>query len=719
MTDPFAAFRLECEALIKSRVREPAGYTFEIPPRKEMGQLACNVAFQLPRLRKNHPLKIAEEIVAGMDRGAFRLVSDVQVAGPGFINFYLDQTAYTRLVLTAIHDDGELYGRGEAGGERRPLIEHTSVNPNKAWHIGHARNAVLGDTLARLFHFAGHRVEVQNYIDDTGKQVADMIFGLRHFGYLSDDGVVQAPPGRKLDHFFGEVYARLYDIWSAEPDLRAEAEALDEARRAGLSPEDVASRAAGATAALRALDPKQTSERETRNLERLQAGWSAVAALHAVSYEARAQEIADRLHEIAALKAGAEAVQHTLERGEYRGLVHACLHAQLATAWRLGIYYDLLTWEQDIVRSHLLDEALARIEESPRVYVAAKGRKKGCLVIDMGRLLPRGSGGADEDDEYSSDVVLVRSNGLPTYVGKDVAYHYWKYGLLRQDMRYAQDTVQPNGQVLWTSSPHGSHRDHFLATDVINLIDSRQSYPQQVVAAALEMTGHGDVGFHHLAYGVVSARIDGDDISMSGRFGNGVPADDVLDRAAGFALERVREKQEAALSDDEMRQTAERVAVAAMRYVMVRYNPLTDIVLDPAEIVEFEGNTGAYLLYAYTRIAAIMRKAAERGITPWALSAHDAALLAEPAEAGLIGLLGRLPDVVRMTQETLAVNLLAEYAYDLATTFSQFYNRCPILNANPSLEPSLLHARLGLGAATARVMRNLYGILGLELVERL
>ena len=717
MTDPFAAFRAECAALIKSQVPEPAGYVLGIPPKKEMGQLACNVAFQLPRLRKNAPLKIAEQIVAGMDRGAFRLVRDVQAAPPGFVNFYLDHAAYAQVVLDAIQDDGDRYGRGALAAERRPLVEHTSVNPNKAWHIGHARNAVLGDTLGRLFRFIGDAVEIQNYVDDTGKQVADMIFGLRHFGYLSEDGTLQIPPGRKLDHFFGEVYAQLYDALSAEPELRAEQEALDEARQSHLSPTDVAARLEEIDRALAALDPKNAPEREAAALQRRQSGWQAIAALHPDAYEARSEEIADRLAEIAALKAGAEEVQHTLERGDYRAIVHACLHAQLATAWRLGIYYDLLTWEQDIVRSNLLEEALTRIKESPAVYTVEEGRKKGCLVVEMGRLLPQGGGAGDE--EHSSEVVLVRSNGLPTYVGKDVAYHFWKYGLLQNDMRYAEDTVQPNGQPLWTSSPDGGPRPHFPADEVINLIDSRQAYPQQVVAAALKLTGHGDVGFHHLAYGVVSARIGGADISMSGRFGNGVPADDVLDQAAGFALERVREKQEAALDEGEMRATAERIAAAAVRYVMVRYNPLTDIVLDPAEIVEFEGNTGAYLLYAYTRSAAILRRAEERAIAPAQWRSPDARLLSEPASVDLIGVLGRLPDVVRTTSETLAVNLLAEYAYELATAFSQFYNRCPILNAQPALEPALLQARLGLVAATAQVMRNLYGILGLQLVERL
>lgn len=719
MIDPFATFQAECAALIKSCVKEPAGYVFEIPPKKEMGQLACNVAFQLTKPRKNSPSRIAAEIVACLDRASFRLVRAVKVAGPGFINFYRDERAYARLVLDGVGADGDLYGRGEAARQRRPLIEHTSVNPNKPWHIGHARNAVLGDTLARLYRFAGHPVEVQNYIDDTGKQVADMLFGLRHFGYLSADGTLQLAPGRKLDHFFGEVYAQLYETLAEEPALRAEAEALDEALRLDLSSEQAATHAAAAERARAKLDPKRVDEGSLKALDQLIVARHAVAALPGGSYEARAQEIADRLREIAALKAGAEEVQHTLESGAYRGLVHACLHAQLATAWRLGIYYDLLTWEQDIVRSGLLEEALTRIQESPAVHVATEGRKKGCLVIEMGSVLPQGGASADEGDEHSSEVVLVRSNGLPTYVGKDVGNHFWKYNLLQNDMRYALDTVQPNGQALWSTSPDGGQRDHFQASEVINLISSQQIYPQQVVAAALKLTGHGDIGFHHLAYGMVSARVGGKDVSMSGRRGTGVPTDDVLDQAVGFALERVREKQDAALSDEEMRATAERVAAAAMRYVMVRYNPLTDIVLDPAEIVEFEGNTGAYLLYAYTRSAAILRRAQERGIAPVSWASYDAGLLAEPAESDLIGVLGRLPHVIGQTQETLAVNLLAEYGYELATAFSQFYNKCPILNAQPPLDPPLLHARLGLVAAVSQVMRNLYGILGLELVERL
>jgi len=725
MTDPFATFRAQCDALIKSRVPEPAGYVLEPPPKRDMGALACNVAFQLTRLRKNGPLPIAQNIVAGMDWSGASLVRDVQFAPPGFINFYVEEEAYARLVLDSIQQDGDLYGRGESGPERRPLIEHTSTNPNKAWHIGHARNAVLGDTLARLFRFAGHPVEVENYIDDTGKQVADMIYGLRLFGYLADDGTLQVEPGRKLDHFFGEVYARLYEILGAEGDLRAEGSALDEARAAGLAPEEVAAGADEVEGTLNGLDRKRAPEREVAALERRLVGLRAVAALHPASYEARAVEIADRLAEIEGVKRGAEEVQHTLERGDYRGLVHACVHAQLATAWRLGIYYDLLAWEQDIVRAGLLEETLTRLKESPAVRVATEGRKKGCLVMDMGKFLPRGGPGAgagtgaEEGDEYSSEMVLVRSNGLPTYVGKDIAHFFWKYGLLTNDLRYREDTVQPDGRALWTSVPDGAHRDRFPATEAITFIDTRQVYPQQVVAAALKVSGHGDLGFHHLAYGVVSARIDGEDISMSGRFGNGVPADDVLDQATGFALERVREKQEGALMEDEMRGIAERIAAAAIRYVMVRYNPLTDIVLDPAEIVEFEGNTGAYLLYAYARGAAILRRAAERGVAEGAWRGYDPGALTDRAERDLVGALARLPDVARLAQETLAINLLAEYAYELATAFTQFYNRCPILNAVPPLELAQLHARLGLVAATAQAMRNLYGILGLGLVERL
>jgi len=581
MTDPFAIFRAECAALIRSRVREPAGYVFEVPPKKDMGQLGCNVAFQLTRLRKNHPPNIARDIVAGLDRTLFRLVRDVRVADPGFINFYLDERAYARLVLDAIAADGDRYGRGEPDDDRHVVIRQTGINPTGHWSLGHARGAVLGDTLARLFRFAGHAVDAHMSIDDTSGHDAD------------------------------------------------------------------------------------------------------------------------------------------------RARSWARVHAQLDTAWRLGISYDLLIWEGDIVRSALLGEALSLVRESRFVYVVQEGHKKGCLVIDLGNALRRltppprdEDDGPAEDDPHPSEVALVLSDGRPTDIGKDLVQRYGAYGLPRGDMRYAVDTVQPDGRTLWTTAPDGGPRPRVAATEIVDVIDARQIYARQAAAAALRRIGHGDLTSRHLAYGWVSARIAGENISIGDYTDTTIPVDDVLDLAVEFAPRRVRDGQEDARDDGELRLAAERVAVAALRYAMIRSTPLTDIVLDPAEMVEVEGNTSGRLLHAYARGSAILRRAADHGLTPEAWRGYDPGALVEQAETDLIGALGRLPDAVRLSQETLAVSLLAEYAHEVAAAIGQFDDRCPTFNAVPPLPDPLLHARLGLVAATLQVMRNLYAILGLESVER-
>jgi len=577
MTDPFAIFRAECAALIRSRVREPAGYVFEVPPKKDMGQLGCNVAFQLTRLRKNHPPNIARDIVAGLDRTLFRLVRDVRVADPGFINFYLDERAYARLVLDAIAADGDRYGRGEPDDERHVVIRQTGINPTELWRLDHARGAVLGDILARLYRFAGHAVD---------------------------------------------VYASI-----------AAADGYDDDQAALL----------------------------------------------------------------------------------------ARVHARLDTAWRLGISYDLLIWETDIVHSGLRGEALSLVRESRFVYVVQDGRRKGCLVVDLGNRLrhltppPRDEDdGTDQDDSHPSAVALVLSDGRPTDIGKDLVQRYWTYGLPRGDMRYAVDTVQPDGRTLWTTAPDGGPRPHIVATEIIDVIDARQIYARQVAAAALRRIGHGDLMSRHLAYGPVSVRVASEDISTGDYTETAISVDDVLDQAIGLALKQARKQQATVLEEDKLRLTAEQVAVAALRYAMIRADPLTDIVLDPAEMVEIEGNTGGRLLHAYARGAAILRQAADHGLTPEAWQGYDRDALMEQAETDLIGALGRLPDVVRLSQETLAVNLLTEYAHEVAAACDGFYDRCPSLNAVPPLPNPLLRARLGLVAAAVQVMRNLYAILGLE-----
>lgn len=636
---PLAALEAECRALLERHVPSGAPLRFERPARADFGDLSCNVALQLSRQLGRPPLAIAEQIAGAIDLGPATLVREVRVAKPGFINFYVHRQRFSRAVLEAVRAAGGAYGRPEVAS-RRVVVEHTSVNPNKPWHIGHVRNAVLGDVLGRLFRFAGLDVEIQNYIDDTGKQVADMLFGLERLGLIGPDGTVDVPPDRKADHFFGDAYVRINAL------------------------------------------------------------------------------VKDGTVPAAEMEAGSAAFMHAREEGRYRALVRAIVLAQLATAWRLGIFYDLLSWEGDVLQGRLFDEAMDRLRRSETVFEQQEGRHAGCLVIEMGAFLPEGAGEMASD--HPTERVLIRSNGLPTYTAKDIAYHMWKFGLLERDLTYRLETVQPNGEELWSSAPDGVPRPHHTADAVVTLIDVRQSLPQQVVKAALAVTGYAAqaASHHHLAYGTVSPKGG----RFSGREGTEYSADGVLAAVVEAQYDRARLKateRGVEVPEGELRATSEAVAVAALRYLMCRYDPLKNITFTIEDAIDEKGNTALYIQYAYARAQSIFRKGGHAdlppGEEPWA--AADPALLEHPREWALIALIARLPWVVAQVVEHLTIHSLAEFAHELAESFSLFYEACPILRSD--VPPDLRLARLALAAATAQTMRNVAALLGLSLPDRL
>jgi arginyl-tRNA synthetase len=354
----------------------------------------------------------------------------------------------------------------------------------------------------------------------------------------------------------------------------------------------------------------------------------------------------------------------------------------------------------------VFEEAMERVQQSPKVYRPAEGRYAGALVI----VTDEGTPGEDEPKAE----VLIRSNGIPTYVGKDIAYHMWKFGLLPERIRYVEFCDQPNGEKLWSTSLTGENRSSPNPDRVINVIAVNQTLPQQAVNQALRVAGFEEAADRllHLAYGLVSTR----DGRISGRKGTTVSADAVIDEAVRVALERVKEKRSADMTEDEMEKIAEAVGVGAVRYFMVQYNPLRDIVFDVSDVVSYDGNTGLYIQYALVRMSAILRRAfSDHGVTDEAIDAADSTLLQHEQEQRLVFHLAQYPDAVATAARTLAVNLIAEYAYDLATIFSQFYRDCGVLNA----EPGLREARLLLVRTVRSVLANACELLGVPVIERL
>src|SRR3989441_3129355 len=190
---------------------EPPDIVLNQTPKIEFGELATPVAFELARILKRPPRAIAEELIIRV--GKIDGVERMEPAGAGYINFFLDRAAAVR--GSRLH--------GYPGDDGKIIVEHTNINPNKAAHIGHLRNATIGDTFVRIVKAAGRNVEVQNYIDNTGVQVADVIVGLKHLERKTLDDVRRLIANRsiKFDYYCWDVYARVTSFYEAEDPKHA------------------------------------------------------------------------------------------------------------------------------------------------------------------------------------------------------------------------------------------------------------------------------------------------------------------------------------------------------------------------------------------------------------------------------------------------------------------------------------------------------------------
>ncbi len=420
-------------------------------------------------------------------------------------------------------------------------------------------------------------------------------------------------------------------------------------------------------------------------------------------------------------KATLHAIEHGGNPSAEMGAViaDAIVRCHLVTMARLHIDYDLLSWEGDILRLQFWATAFDILKRNGTVYLQQEGKLKGCWVMEIDDDVdatvdltdaPATDEAATETETEGGpnqrEKVIVRSDGTVTYVGKDIANQFWKFGLLGRDFAYRPFARRLTGETLWaTTSTDGAsaHPAFGRAGTVINVIDTRQSYLQKLLKQALATMGHRTQAEQsiHLWYEMVAlshktARELGyaDDtegkpfVEVSGRKGLGVKADDLLDRLVDKALVEVR-KRNPDFTDDEARRTAEEIAVAAVRYFMVKFSRTKIIVFDIDEALSFEGESGPYLQYAAVRAGNIFTKLRDREQVDEAAIAtaigtlpSEAIASGEEADAlwDLVLACGRLDEVAETAVRTLEPSVLAKYAFGLAQAFSAFYHRCPILS---------------------------------------
>ncbi len=628
----FLDFQAEVEEVLADACRalgyKDAEVDVALPPNDTYGDLASAVPIRLAKEAGKKPGDLAVEIGAK----AMELARKSKYIGPvsphrgGFINFGV---RWPRFIFDAVQD----ISAGDLGATREKgevvAVEHTNVNPNKALHIGHARNLVLGDSLVRVMRYLGQRVQALNYIDDSGAQVADIIVGFRFMG-LSDE----APPGAKYDSYCGDnVYTKVTREYETDPSLK-----------------------------------------EKRSLV---------------------------LKEIE--KGSGEVAEYT------RGIVKKILAAQLSTCWRLGATYDLLNWESQLVHSGMWEKLFEELKKMGYVKFQPEGENRGCWVIP--------------DPDTGEEKVVVRSDGTAVYVAKDIPYAAWKLGLVSDPFGYEPYGDQPGASLYSTTLSGEKGKVRFGGAELaVSVIDTRQSYLQKIVAKVLDRLKEGaSRRYMHRSYEVVALSkktasqlgfgIDGQFVHMSGRKGLYVNVDTVLERLKDKARAETR-KRNLSEPDEWVDGVAEAVAVAALRYELLKQDPDKMIVFDMDDALQFQGDTGPYLLYTYARARRILGKTeGEPRITP-----ESAAKLAKPQEAKLAKKMSTLDLAAETAGEFLSPREIAKFAHELAMAFNDFYESVPV-NREP--ETDTRDARLALVDASSKVLAQAMGMMGIPVEERI
>jgi len=631
-----------------------AKVSLEQPKQNSFGELAIPVAFQLARQLRKPPRQIAGEIAEGLSD--IPGVASVEIAGNGYINIRLDRGAFGAAAVTEITEGGEVANR------EKIIVEHTNINPNKAAHIGHVRNAVLGDTFVRMLRDQKRWVEVQNYIDNTGVQVADVVVGF-HFLERKPLGEVQrlvADPAVRFDYLCWDLYARTSNYYKEHP------EALE---------------------------------------------WRA-ETLHAI--EVGSGELSDLAH----LVADTIAVAH------------------LKTMSRLGIQYDVLPRESEILHLQFWATAFELLKARKAIYFETEGKNKNCWVMPSSAFRNVEKAEEVEREESEDDSkVIVRSNGTVTYVGKDIAYQLWKFGLLGKDFFYRPWSTYPDGHQVWitTDRPGSEHGASFgRGSRVYNVIDSRQSYLQDVVVAglrALDYNREADASIH-FSYEMVALTprtclemgiaLPDEDwarpyVEVSGRKGLGVKADDLIDKLIETALAEVVDRHPEA-DPAEQRTVAEQIAVGALRYFMLKFTRNSVIAFDFHEALSFEGETGPYVQYAALRAANILRKFVDRGesLPDFKLMlSHE--LLRQQLENESLWQLTLLASKAESTVARAIVSgepaHVAKYAFQLAQSFNTFYHEQPVITEE---DPERRAFLLWLTQYVRRQLLRTLHVLGIE-----
>ena len=619
----FADIRSNVKKICDNLGYQQAEFDVSEASRPEFGDVSCNVGFLLAKSLKKRPFEIAKSIANEYNKDKGKFVTEVSAHSSGYLNFVANYPLLTQSVIQSSIQEN--YGQIDIGKNSKIVVEHTSVNPNKALHVGHVRNIIIGDTISRILQKACYDVRVLNYVDDSGLQVADIIVGFRYGGFSREP-----PKGQKFDHYCGDVvYVNTTERYENDPTLATKRSLI---------------------------------------LKELEEGKSETA------------------------KFGDEITRQVLEE-------------QLKTCWRLGVTYDCLNFESQIVRSNLWKNVFDKMKSMGIIELEKEGKNVGCWVIK-----------AESDDK-----VLVRSDGTATYIAKDIPYAAWKLGILDDPFYYKQYSTQRDGRVLWeTTLENTGTKLNFTGGAVITVIDSRQSRLQNIITKIISDFKAKEGSYVHLGYESVTLSAEtaktlnldtgGKSVQISGRKGIYVNADYVLDILGVKTYEEAK-KRNPDLNEVKLVQISEQVAIGALRYSMIKQDLDKIITFDMTESLSLEGDTGPYIQYSYARAMRILEKG---GKTPsFGVSFSD---LNTSYETILAKMIGKFDIQVEDAAKNLSPKIIARYCYDLAVAFNTFYEHVKVLTAESE---ALVNARLCLVYSFKETLDKALSLLGIDAPERM
>jgi len=610
-----------------SKIIEEKGYdkvTFVVEPSKSgFGDITCNVAFLLAKSLKKSPQEIAQVFVDAYDVNLDNELDKLEVQS-GYINFFLDTRQFSKAVL--LESQKENYGSINVGKNSKLIVEHTSVNPNKALHIGHLRNVVIGDVVSKILSKVNYDVKVLNYVDDSGLQVADIIVGFK-FGGFSET----PPAGEKFANYCGDtVYVKTSAKYANDEGL-----------------------------------------------------------------ESKRREILKELE---------DSTSETARFGKI--LTRKILTDQLDTVWNLGASYDCLNFESDILYSKLWEKVFGDMKSENLIRLENEGDNAGCWVLPI---------------ENEDDKILVRSNGVATYVAKDIPYAAWKLGVLNDPFNYAEYTTQPNGRILYETTLEETQvpKQSFDANKVITVIDNRQANLQKIVTNLMSKF-NPESSYVHLGYEAVTLsaetakilgnKTDGKNVQKSGRKGLYINADGIIAKLEKHIFLESKERNDD-LDDALLNEISHNVAIGTIRYELIKSDLGKIITFDINTSLKLEGDTCSYIQYSCVRAARILEKFGEE---PNFDTQFDQ--LNTEYETNLIKQIGLFEVFVNDAARNYAPKVIAKYCYDLAVAFSSFYEHVNVLKADT---PELINARLCLVLSFKLTLEKALNLIGIIAPQRM